>query len=61
MRENKKQLRIVMPDEASAELLMEQIHQYSLAKGVSLSTLDRTGNVVVFRFAKSRTNGDSDS
>lgn len=53
--------RVKCPNEQAAELLVDQIHRFSLARGVSTSTLDRNGNLVVFRFAKSRTNGDSES
>jgi hypothetical protein len=53
--------RVTRPTDAEAELLVDQIHRFSLARGVSTSTLERTGNIVVFRFAKSRSNGSDDS
>jgi len=53
--------KVTCATDAAAEILVDQIHRFSLARGVSTSTLDRTGNVVIFRFAKSRSNGDSDS
>ena len=59
--DSKQLRRVTCADAEEAETLVDQIHRYSLANGVSTSTLDRTGNIVVFRFAKSRGNGDSDS
>ena len=53
--------RVKCPDEQAAKVLVDQIHRYSLARGVSTSTLEYTGNVVVFRFAKSRANGSDES
>ncbi len=54
-----KKLRYVQcANELEAELLIDQIHRFSLARGVSTSTLERRDTVVVFRFSKPRANGD---
>jgi len=59
--DSKKLRRVKCPSEAEAEKLVDQIHRFSLARGVPTSTLDRDGTTVIFRFQKPRSNGDSDS